>query len=119
MPNPLFQMYGGAPNGAPSFNAPMNPMQRMQMYGGAPSFNAPMNPMQRMQMFMQAMMNPAAYIRNQFPDIPVEIQNNPGQILSYLQKTRGISNQQVQQAQNDMQQAQNDMQQIVGSGSVR
>ena len=96
MPNPLFQMYGGAPNGAPSFSAPASPA----------------NPMQRMQMFMQAMMNPAAYIRNQFPDIPAEIQNNPGQILAYLQKTRGISNQQVQQAQNDMQQ-------IVGSGNVR
>ena len=55
------------------------------------------NPMQRMQYIMNAMTNPAVFARQQFPDIPENIQNNPNEILSYLQKTRGISDQQIQQ----------------------
>jgi len=55
------------------------------------------NPMQRMQYIMNAMMNPAAFVKQQFPDVPENIQNNPNEILSYLQKTRGISDQQIQQ----------------------
>ena len=56
----------------------------------------PMNPLMKMQYMMQAMRNPAAFVRQAFPDIPVEIQNNPNQILQYLQQTRHISNQQIQ-----------------------
>ena len=56
----------------------------------------PMNPLMKMQYVMQAMRNPAAFVRQAFPDIPVEIQNNPNQILQYLQQTRHISNQQIQ-----------------------
>ena len=44
------------------------------------------------------MQNPAAFVRQAFPDIPAEIQNNPGQILRYLQQTRGINDQQIMQA---------------------
>ena len=54
------------------------------------------NPIQKMQMIMQAMTNPAAFVKQTFPDIPNEIQNNPDQILQYLQQTRHISNQQIQ-----------------------
>ena len=46
---------------------------------------------------MQAMRNPAAFIKQRFPDIPDNIINNPDQILSYLQQTRGITDQQIQQ----------------------
>ena len=71
MPNPLYQM-----------------MTQRQL---------PMNPMQRMQMVQQAMTNPAAFVMNAFPDIPEGIRNDPNQILGYLQQTRGITNDQIQQ----------------------
>lgn len=94
----------------------MNPLYQQIMgrgvsQGGAPS-SGPMNPMQKMFAVMQAMQNPAAYLKQRFPDIPDQIQNNPGQILSYLQKTRGISDQQVQQTEQQMNQ-------IIGQGNVR
>lgn len=72
-------MPGMATNAAPSGN-----------------FQGPMNPIQQFNSFMQAMTNPAAYLKQKFPDIPDEIQNDPNQILAYLQKTRGISNEDVQ-----------------------
>lgn len=68
----------------------MNPLYNMLMA------NQPMNPMQKIQYMMQAMRDPAAFVRQAFPDIPPEIQNNPNQILQYLQQTRHISNQQIQ-----------------------
>ena len=55
------------------------------------------NPMQKMQYIMNAMTNPAAFAKQQFPDIPENIQNDPNEILRYLQRTRGISDQQIQQ----------------------
>lgn len=55
-----------------------------------------MNSLMKMQYMMQAIRNPAAFVRQAFPDILVEIQNNPNQILQYLQQTRHISNQQIQ-----------------------
>lgn len=91
----------------------MNPLYQQLMGGvsqtGAPSFQ---NPVQKMQYIMQAMTNPAAFVKQHFPDIPVSIQNNPGQILNYLQQTRGLSNQQIQQAQHMADQ-------IIGEGNVR
>ena len=47
------------------------------------------NPMQKMNYIMQAMRNPAAFVREQFPDVPENIRNNPDEILRYLQQTRG------------------------------
>lgn len=77
----------------------MNPLY--QMFGNAPVQKATpvsnMNPIQRMNFIRQAMANPAMLIRQQFPDIPEQIMNNPAQILQYLQQTRGITNQQIQQ----------------------
>lgn len=52
---------------------------------------------QRMTAMMQAMQNPAAFVRQQFPDIPAEIANDPNQILRYLQQTRGIPDARIQQ----------------------
>ena len=79
----------------------MNPLYNMLMAnqmnrGNAVSPQA-MNPAQKMNAIMQAMTNPAAFVKQYFPDIPAEIQNNPTQILSYLQQTRHISNDQIQQ----------------------
>lgn len=74
--NQLFQqLSGGVPNRIPQYQTPM----------------------QRMANIMQAMQDPQAFVRQQFPDIPDSIANNPTQILSYLQQTRGISDQQIQQ----------------------
>lgn len=60
------------------------------------------NPVQKMQYIMQAMTNPAAFVKRAFPDIPDGIQNDPNQILNYLQQSRGISDQQIQALANQM-----------------
>ena len=77
-----------------------NPLYNMIMSGqmGQSQAISPqaMNPVQKMQLMMQAMTNPAAFVRQAIPDIPAEIQNDPNQILQYLQQTRHISNQQIQ-----------------------
>ena len=70
----------------------MNPLY--QMYAQPQAWQ---NPMQKMAAMMQAMQNPAAFVRRQFPDIPDNIANDPTQILAYLQRTRGISNDQINQ----------------------
>lgn len=46
---------------------------------------------------MQGMRNPAAFVKQQFPDIPDNILNDPNQVLQYLQQTRSISNEQLRQ----------------------
>ena len=59
--------------------------QQMPMSGGV-RFQ---NPMQRMQFIMNAMTNPVAFVREQFPDVPENISSNPDAVLNYLQRTRG------------------------------
>lgn len=79
MVNPLYQMY--------NFGQPMqNPRSNI-------------SPVQKVMMAMQAMQNPSAFIKQNFPDIPAEIQNDPNQILGYLQRTRGITAQDIQNVQ--------------------
>ena len=75
----------------------MMPVQNMQQ-----GVLSGMNPMQKMQRVMQAMQNPAAFVKQVFPDIPDNIQNNPNQILQYLQQTRNISDAQIQQTMQQM-----------------
>lgn len=71
-----------------------------------PTFNpATMNPLQKMQYFMQAMTDPAGFMVQRFPDIPQSIRNDPPRIMQYLQQTRNISNEQIQQTNYQMQQA--------------
>lgn len=65
---------------------------------GAPTSQAipqRMNPMQQAQYIMNAMRNPAAFVQEQFPDVPENLRNNPGAVLNYLAQTRG--NQFIQQ----------------------
>ncbi len=66
----------------------MNPLYEM--------FNGGMNRV------AQAMQNPAEFVCNAFPDIPPYMRNDPNQILRYLQQTRNISNQQIQNIINRM-----------------
>ena len=47
------------------------------------------NPIQQANYIMQAMKDPAAFIQDQFPDVPENIRNNPNDVLNYLQQTRG------------------------------
>ena len=61
-----------------------------------PLFNM-INAYQKVNQIMQSVQNPAAFVKQQFPDIPDNILNNPNQILQYLQQTRNISNEQIQQ----------------------
>lgn len=82
--NPLYQQLMGS----------MPQQQTQPQQSGGVRFQ---NPMQKMNYILQAMRNPAAFVKQSFPDIPDSIANDPGQILSYLQQTRGISDQQIQQ----------------------
>ena len=52
---------------------------------------------QKVNQIMQTMQNPMAFVRQQFPDVPDNILNDPNQVLQYLQQTRNISNEQLQQ----------------------
>lgn len=80
MSNPWYGIVNGA-------KAPMNPPMQVQ-----PQYQPTMAD------FWQAMQNPAAYMKQQFPDIPDSMLGNPAQIMQYLQRTRNISDQQVSQA---------------------
>ena len=59
-------------------------------------------PQNRMAQVMQAMRNPMQVIMQAFPDVPSYMQNNPNQILQYLQQTRNISNEQIQGIMNQI-----------------
>ena len=82
----------------------MNPLFQQLVGGMAQNQQVPapnmMNPLQRINFIRQAMTNPAAFIKQRFPDIQDQMMNDPNQILNYLQSTRGISNQQIQQLKN-------------------
>lgn len=71
------------------------------MFGGppvqTPVQQGPLSFTQKMSMVRQAMSNPMMIIKQKFPDIPDNIMNDPNQILDYLQRTRGIPMQDVQQ----------------------
>ena len=64
------------------------------------SFNMPtfQNPIQKANYIMQAMQNPAAFVRQILPNIPQDISNDPNRILQYLQQNCGVTNAQIQQA---------------------
>ena len=99
MANPLYQMFSGMGAPSPSFSG--NSGMQFQ------------NPVQKMTFVMQAMANPAAFVKQQFPDIPENNQNDTNQVFNYLQQTRGqVSQEQVNQAQQMAGQ-------IRGQGTVR
>ena len=59
-----------------------------------------LTPIQKANAIMQALRNPAVFVRQQFPDIPEEISNDSNQILRYIQQTRNISDAQLSQIMN-------------------
>ena len=78
----------------------MNPLYQqllagaMPQSGRGPVFN---NPLQKANYILQTLRNPAAFVKQQFPDVPDSMMNDPQQILGYIQQTRGIDNNQIQQ----------------------
>lgn len=90
MANPLFNMLMGQQGTVQRPTTPQMSGMRFQ------------NPVQKMQYILQAMQNPAAFVKQAIPDLPDSISNNPNQILQYLQETRGISNEQIQQIASQM-----------------
>lgn len=87
--NPLFNMLMGSQSGMPQ----MQPAQSQQM---------PVTPVSRANAIYQAMMNPAAFVRQAIPDLPPEISNDPNRILQYLQQTGRVTPQQIQQVANSI-----------------
>lgn len=69
--------------------------QRTPPYGSVPAFNNPI--LNAANYIFQTLRNPATFAKQQFPDIPDSMMNNPEEILGYLQQTRGIDNNQLQQ----------------------
>lgn len=57
-------------------------------------------PFQKIQYVMNAMSNPAAFLKERFPDIPNDIMHDPNRIMQYLQRTRGISDEQLKETMN-------------------
>ena len=85
--NPLYQQLMG--QSVPQQSPAQQPMS------GGPQFA---NPIQKMNYILQAMRNPAQFVRQAIPDLPDNIANDPNQILQYLKQTRGITDQQIQMA---------------------
>ena len=81
--NPLYQQLLG---GTAQRSTPQS--------GQAPVFN---NPIQKANYILRTLTNPAAFVKQQFPDVPDNLMNDPNQILGYLQQTRGIDTNQLQQ----------------------
>ena len=73
----------------------MNSQQMPQSYG--PVFQ---NPIQKAAYIMKALTNPAAFVKQAFPDVPDGIANDPVQVRNYLMQSRGISEQQINQLLN-------------------
>jgi len=87
--NPLFNMLMSNQSGIPQ----MQPAQPQLM---------PSTPVSRANAIYQAMMNPAAFVRQAIPDLPPQIANDPNQILQYLQQTGRVTPQQIQQVANSI-----------------
>lgn len=79
-----------------------NPLYQ-QLIGGSPVSQKPMSRIAQFQSMMNAMRNPSGFVKQAFPDIPDEIRDDPNRVLGYLQQTRGISNETVQQMMAELQ----------------
>lgn len=89
MANPLYSMLMGS-----------IPQQSVTSFPQNMSFSPPMfqNPLQKMNYIMQAMSNPAAFVRQNLPEIPNEILNDPNQILQYMKQNMGLTDQDIRNA---------------------
>ena len=90
MANPLYQMLMGQ----------TTPQQRPMMPGG-PQFA---NPMQKMNYILQAMRNPAQFVRQNMPQIPETAYSDPtgNGVLRYMMNNMGVTQQDIQNAANQI-----------------
>ena len=58
--------------------------------------------MAQAQQMMQAFQNPQQLIQNALPGVPEGIRNDPNQIISWLQQTGKVTEQQIQMARQMM-----------------
>lgn len=95
------QMFGSMPQQAPS-------VQSRPMVSGVPQF---VNPLQKMNYIMQAMRNPAQFVREHVSGIPESAFNDPtgNGVLNYMQQNMGVTNQDIVNAQNQIPQIRNSM----------
>jgi hypothetical protein len=72
--------------------------QAAPMVTGIPQF---MNPIQKMSFIMQAMQNPAQFVRQHIPGIPEQALNDPtgNSVLQYMQQNMGVTQQDIMNAQ--------------------
>lgn len=93
MANPLFNMLMGQ----------QTPIQRpaASSMPGTPQF---VNPIQRMNYILQAMQNPAAFVRQNLPNIPNEAYDDPtgNGVLQYMMNHMGVTQMDIQNAKNQI-----------------
>ena len=91
---PLYEMLMGG-----NMNQPAPQMQPQVPMMSGMRFQ---NPMQKMNYIMQAMRNPAAFVKQHLPNIPDQIANDPNQILQYMQQNMGVTQQDILNAQSQI-----------------
>lgn len=77
------------------------PQQMQTPYGMSEGLQF-QNPIQKMNSIMQAMRNPAAFVRQNLPGIPEEAFNDPtgNAVLQYMQQHMGVTAQDIRNAMN-------------------
>ena len=60
------------------------------------------NPMMMLQQMMANMQNPQQLVSRFLPNIPVEIRNDPNQIISWMQQNGMVTHEQIQRARQMM-----------------
>ena len=99
MNHPLQQMLS-------QMSGQMPMMQPQPMVSGIPKFQ---NPIQKMNYIMQAMQNPAAFVKQHIPNMPDEVLRDPtgNSALQYMQQNMGVTQQDIMNAQSQIPQMQN------------
>ena len=84
----------------------MNPLYNMLMgqqnnMSAGPQF---VNPMQKMQYILQAMRNPAAFVKQHLPNIPEDAYKDPSGngVLQYMMNNMGVTQQDISNAANQI-----------------
>ena len=103
MNHPLQQMLAQQMSGQMPQQQPSTPFR--PTVSGIPQFA---NPLQKMNYIMQAMRNPAQFVREHVSGIPESAFNDPtgNSVLNYMQQNMGVTQQDIYNAQNQMQQMQ-------------
>ena len=89
--NPLYAMLTGQQSVSQQSASPTAPQ--------VPQFT---NPVQKANYIMQAMTNPAAFVRQAIPNLPPQIANDPNQILQWMLQNGMATPQDIQNAANSI-----------------